>query len=94
MKVKCADSFFKKLKGLMFLKKFDYILKISCNGVHTFFMRVNIDIVLTDKNNKILYIYRDVKPNRIIIPKKKVTFTYEMPQFYSDNYKIGNIFKS
>ena len=79
-KIKEAKTFFQKLKGLMFKKNFDYILKFKTNGIHTFFMKTKIDVVLTDKNGKILYIYKSLKPNRIILPKKHVTYTYEMPE--------------
>ncbi len=93
MEVRYADTFFKKLKGLMFVKDFNYILKFKCNGIHTFFMKTNIDVVLTDKNNKILYIYRNVKPWKIILPKKSVTYTYEMPINSLKNIKKGETLK-
>ena len=91
MEVKEAKTFFQKLKGLMFQKDFDYILKFKANGIHTFFMKKNIDVILTDKNNKILYIYKNLKPNKIIMPKKGVTYTYETP-VNSLKLKIGDIF--
>ena len=84
-KIKEAKTFFQKLKGLMFKKNFDYILKFKTNGIHTFFMKTKIDVVLTDKNGKILYIYKSLKPNRIILPKKTVTYTYEMPEGFVQN---------
>lgn len=84
-KIKEAKTFFQKLKGLMFKKNFDYILKFKTNGIHTFFMKIKIDVVLTDKNGNILYIYKSLKPNRIILPKKNVTYTYEMPEGFVQN---------
>ncbi len=93
MKIKEANSFIEKFKGLMFIKDFDYILKIKCNGIHTFFMKTNIDVILTDKNDKILYIYRNVKPWRIILPKKNVTYTYETKVNYLKNIKVGGQIK-
>lgn len=84
-KIKEAKTFFQKLKGLMFKKNFDYILKFKTNGIHTFFMKIKIDVVLTDKNGNILYIYKSLKPNRIILPKKHVTYTYEMPEGFVQN---------
>ncbi|MBR2708026.1 MAG: DUF192 domain-containing protein [Bacilli bacterium] len=90
MIVKEANTFYKKLKGLMFIKNFNYILKFKTNGIHTFFMKTNIDVVLTDKKNKILYIYKNLKPNKIILPKRKVKYTYEMPVNYLKNIKIGD----
>ena len=84
-KIKEAKTFFQKLKGLMLKKNFDYILKFKTNGIHTFFMKIKIDVVLTDKNGNILYIYKSLKPNRIILPKKNVTYTYEMPEGFIQN---------
>lgn len=79
MKIKECNSFFDKFIGLMFKKNFDYGLKLRCNGIHTFFMFRPIDVALTDKNGYILYIYYNVKPNRIILPKKNIYYTYEFP---------------
>ena len=84
-KIKEAKTFFQKLKGLMFKKNFDYILKFKTNGIHTFFMKTKIDVVLTDKVGNILYIYKSLKPNRIILTKKHVTYTYEMPEGFVQN---------
>lgn len=92
MKIVKADSFFKRLIGLMFKKSFDYILEFDrCNSIHTFFMRTNIDVYMTDKNKKILFIYKDLKPNKIILPKKGVHIIYESP-VNSLNYKINDTF--
>ena len=90
MEVKEAKTFTQKLKGLMFQKKFDYILKFKTNGIHTFFMKTNIDVILTDKNGKIMYIYRNLKPNKIILHKKGVKYIFEMPINYLNNKKIGD----
>ena len=55
-------------------------------------MRVNIDVYMTNKNNVILYIFKDVKPGKIILPKKNVFYTYETPLNYY-NYKINDYMK-
>jgi len=88
--LKKADSFIKKTIGLMFRKKIDYALRLKCNGIHTFFMVESIDVILTDKNNNILHIYKNLKPNKIILPKKNVYYTYELPKntIKSDKIKI------
>lgn len=93
MEIKECRGFWEKFKGLMMKKNFNYGLKIRCNGIHTFFMLENIDVYLTDKNNTILYIYKNVKPNRIIGPKKNVVFTYEFPVNSDLDYKIGDVIK-
>lgn len=74
-----CTNFWKRFKGMMFLKK-----KLSygfcfpkCNSIHTFFMRQNIDVIMTSRDGTILYYYHNLKPWRIILPKKNVYCTYE-----------------
>ena len=86
--LKEANTFKDKLLGLMFKKNIDYALKLKCNGIHTFFMREKIDVVLCDKDNNVLYIYKNLKKNRIIFPKRKVYYTYEFPcETIKNNFK-------
>lgn len=73
----------------MFVRDFDGIMKFKTNGIHTFFMKFNIDVILTDEDYKILYIYRDVTPNRIILPKKGVRYTYEIKSDYDKKFEVG-----
>ena len=77
-KIKPCNNIFNRFLGLMFKKNIDYGLCFpKCNSIHTFFMFQNIDIIMTDKNNNILYTRENMKPNRIILPKKNVYYTYE-----------------
>ena len=74
----------------MFTKKIDKCLCFpKCNSVHTFFMLKPIDIIMTDKNYKILYIFKNVKPYKIILPKKDVYYTFEIPINYF-NFEIDS----
>ena len=83
--LKECTSFFDRFKGFMFKKKIDIALLFNhCNSIHTFFMYQNIDVIMCDKNNTILYYYKDLGKNRIILPKKKVTKVYETPANYFD----------
>lgn len=75
-----ANTLGKKIIGLMFKKNINYTLRLRCNGIHTFFMREKIDVILTDKTNNVLFIYRNLNKNRIILPKKNVYYTYELPK--------------
>jgi len=79
-----AKTFKQKLLGLMFKKNINYCLRLKTNSIHTFFMKENIDIVMTDKNNNIIYIFKNIPKNKIII-KKNVYYTYEFPNNYIDN---------
>ena len=85
-----CNSFIKRLFGFMFIKKsLNYGLHFKkCNSIHTFFCFQNLDIIMTDINNKVLYIYKDVKPGRIIY-KKHVYNIYE----FSTNVIDLNNFK-
>lgn len=83
-----------KLIGLMFRKepiKEGYIL-YNCNAIHTFFMRQNIDVIMIDKNNKIVLIRENIKRNKIII-KKEGVHTLELPLGTSRKYKVNDIIK-
>jgi len=84
---------FKRFKGFMFKKNIDCILCFPrCNSIHTFFMKEKIDVFMTDKNNKILYIYKNLDKNKVIFPKKYVYYTYEAPINALD-YKLNDIIK-
>ena len=79
-----ANTFIKKLKGLMFQKNINYCLRLKTNSIHTFFMKEPIDIIMTDKFNNILYIFRNINKNKIII-KPNVYYTYEFPNNFIPN---------
>ena len=57
LKIYEYKTFFKKLFGLMNKKNISYGIKINnCNSIHTFFMKENIDVCITDKTNNIIYL--------------------------------------
>lgn len=83
--IKDCDTFFSRLKGFMFKKKIDSALLFNkCNSIHTFFMKQNIDVIMCDKDNNVIYYYNDLKKNKIIWPKKKVYKTIELPVNFFD----------
>ena len=93
IKLYIYKTFFKRLRGFMFKKNFEYAICFpKCNSIHTFFMKEKIDVYMTDKNNVILYAFKNLKKNRIILPKKKVYNTYELP-INKINLNIGDKIK-
>ena len=89
-----AKNFFERLFGLTFKKNINYgLLFKKCNSIHTFFMLENIDVVMTDKSNRVLYIKKNMKRNRIILPKRGVYNTYEFPSNFIKDLKIDDILK-
>ena len=68
-KVNLADSFFPRLKGLMFKKKMplDSALLLSpSNQIHTFFMKFPIDVIYLSKDNEIIKIEPSVMPGKVL----------------------------
>ena len=58
-------SFSSRLMGFMFQKD---KIKASkrfpkCNSIHTFFMKQEIDVIMTDMNNKIVKIFKNLNSN-------------------------------
>ena len=85
-----CKSFFSRLKGFMFASKIDRALLFNrCNSIHTFFMKKNIDVIMCNKDNVILYYYHNLSRNRIIFPKRNVYKTIELPVDYFD-IKVNN----
>jgi len=88
--VNLADSFFKRLFGLMGKKNIKKgIIFPKCNSIHTFFMKEKIDVIMTNRNNEILYLFPNLKKWRIILPKKDVFYTYELPANSIKNLELG-----
>ena len=85
IKVIECKTFFSRLRGFMFNKKINYALLFNkCNSIHTFFMKSNIDVLMCDSDNNIIYYYNNLSKNKIIWPKKNVYKTIELPVNYFD----------
>ncbi len=94
IEVVVADSFSKRLIGLMGKKNINYgMIFPKCNAIHTFNMRENIDIVGLNSNNEVIYKYQNLPKNRVIKvnnPKNK-TSILELPKNASQDIKINSI---
>ena len=88
--VDIADSFKKRFFGLMGKKNITTGLFFpKTRSIHTFFMKEAIDIIMIDKNNKVVYYQKNLKKNRIII-KKKAYHTIELPNHSLTNININD----
>ena len=66
--IKTADSFFRKLFGLVFsaqLKESEGLLIDNCSSIHTFWMRYPIDVLFLDSDNRVIRFFEDLKPFRV-----------------------------
>lgn len=94
MEILPYKSFFKKAIGLMGKKNITKgIVLYSCRSIHTFFMKEEIDVVMTDRNFLVLDKKENMKKNRILLPKKKVYYTFELPKGKAKNIKINTKLK-
>jgi len=67
-KAKKADTFFKRLKGLMFrkgLEKGEALIIEPCKSIHMFFMYFPVDAIFLDENNRVVKVYENLRPPSI-----------------------------
>ncbi len=81
---KYCYKFKDRLLGLMFKDKITPLCFPKCHSIHTFFMKRPIDVIMTNKDNKVIAIYKNTSKNKIII-NKKAYYVYELP---INTYKI------
>lgn len=87
--IKEAKSFKDNFLGLMGKTNFNYGIIFRCNGIHTFFMKEKIDVLLLDRNYKVLYVIEALGKNRIVLPKRHVYYTIELPVNSIKKIRIG-----
>jgi len=77
-----ADSFYKRAKGLMFRKEwngFDGLLLTPCASIHTFCMRMEIDVCFLDSEQRILKALASLGPWRSAHGGRESHATLELP---------------
>lgn len=97
-KAKVCKNIFSKAIGLMFsdrktLKTLIFIFnKEKTTPLHMFFVFYPIDVLFLNKNKKVIEIKENLKPFRIIIPKKPAKYIIELPNktIKKTNTKIGD----
>ncbi len=77
-----ADSFWKRAKGLMFQKgweDFDGLLLSPCRSIHTFGMRMEIDVCFLDPEHTIMKSFDALGPWRSAQGGRRSHATLELP---------------
>jgi uncharacterized protein len=80
--VTLANTFFKRLRGLMFrrsLAESEALWLRPCNGVHTFWMLFAIDVIFLDRQLRIVKLVENMRPFRVASPKLVASSVVEMP---------------
>lgn len=79
LRMRKAERFFERLKGLMGKGSADPGLLIpACNSIHTFFMKVPIDAVFTGPGGKVIKIIPGLRPWSIVPPVSGALDTFEL----------------
>lgn len=85
----------KKLIGLMGKEKSEIVIFKTRFGIHTFFLKFPIDLVIVSKNKKVVFIKQSLKPNRIVFWNFRYNTVIELPEGFikKSGINIGSILK-
>jgi uncharacterized membrane protein (UPF0127 family) len=94
--VKLAKGFLGRFKGLMGRKRLNRsegLMLLSCNSIHTCFMRFAIDVVFLNMDHEVIALKKAVKPWRMVNFVKKAYITVEMPEGTIEykNIEVGDL---
>jgi uncharacterized protein len=81
-RIDIADSFVGRLIGLLgkrSLKPDSGVWIVPANAIHTVGMLFSFDVVMIDKNYRVVSVKELVKPFRIILPKLRAESVIELP---------------
>jgi uncharacterized membrane protein (UPF0127 family) len=78
-KAKKALSFTDKTFGMILPKNSDGLIFKTRYGIHTFFMKDSVDVLILDSNNCVVRIVNGLKPNRIFLWNPKFNTVAELP---------------
>lgn len=81
-KVRVADSFLGRLIGLLgrrSLKPDAGVWIVPANSIHTIGMLFSFDVVMVDKDFRVVNVKEMIKPFCVILPKRRVESVIELP---------------
>lgn len=77
-----AEGFWNRFMGLMgqtSLPMGEALHIVPCNSIHTFFMRIPIDVLFLDAENRVVRTYEALPPWRMTPPIRKARTVLEFP---------------
>lgn len=81
-RVKVADSILGRLTGLLGKRKLkadEGVWIVPANAIHTIGMLFSFDVVMIDKDFRVVSVTEVVKPFRFILPKRRAESVIEVP---------------
>lgn len=92
--LRIADNFVSRFRGLMgvdVLPQGTGLWITPCNSVHCFFMRIPIDVIFLDKDNRVVHITKSMRPWSISpIVRKAKSVVEANAGTLSDVLKVGD----
>jgi len=91
-----ADSFLARGRGLMLappLPEGGGLVIDPCNSIHMFFMRYPLDVLFLDDQNRVVFMYRGIKPWRMgrIVKGAKVAVELPAGTIESSGTQVGDV---
>ncbi|NBT58960.1 DUF192 domain-containing protein [bacterium] len=88
---KVANTFFSRFIGLMgksFVADDNAIIFPRCNSIHTFFMRIPIDIIFVSESGKVVRVFSQFRPWKLLLPVKGAVHSIEVSSQGADRNGI------
>jgi uncharacterized protein len=79
--LRVADRYWSRLVGLQFRRALPYgtgLLIVPCSSIHTFFVRMPIDVIALDRLGTVIEICRQIRPWRVVLLPKNTHAVVEM----------------
>jgi uncharacterized membrane protein (UPF0127 family) len=77
---KYTKSFLDRMGGLLISSNPRFLLFKTRFGIHTFFLKKPIDVLVLNKKFKVVKIKEDLKPNRLFFWNPKYFWVLELPK--------------
>jgi uncharacterized membrane protein (UPF0127 family) len=88
IKAEKLTSFIEKSKGLMGKDKSKTIYFTTRFGIHTFFLKFPIDVIILDEKRKVVKVKKNLKPNRVYFWNPIFKRVLETPAGFVEKEKI------
>ena len=94
-KLRVAKGFWQQTKGLIGEQKIQPTLFTTRFGIHTFGMKVPLDILVLDKHKRVVKVKESLLPNHLFFWNPKYSLVVELPEGFvkCNKIKLGQGFQ-
>lgn len=87
-KAQIADSFTKKMFGLINPNQSRFLIINTRFGIHTYLLKQSIDVIVLNNSFQVVKIKSNLKPNKFYFYNPKYYTVIEMPKDSIEKYQI------